>query len=164
MIQKVVKMKYDTDCEVAMLATVCGCSWEKARDAIGWKDLPGPLENPIYGNPYSVYYGLLKLGFWKQNITWKEFQNGDTVCVLIHFPSDPYLKQHWIVRDTMDKDGNNYCYFGKSTDYTIVHNFKMKELIFMGYPNCIFKVYKCNIFKRILQYLKLKWTEIWSKI
>ena len=147
-------MRKDTDCEVAMIATACGVSYETACKAIGWKDLPSELENPIYGNPYNVYCALLKLGFWKQNINWKQLQNDGEICVLIHYPKNPIMMQHWIVRHHVDKDLNHYCYFGKSDDFTVITNSEMKKLFLSGYPNCAFKVYKCNIFKRIILWIK----------
>lgn len=156
MVNKVVKMRYDTDCEVAMLATECKLSWETVRNALNWKQLKYGLENPFFGNPYNVYLALIKLGFWKQNINWKQLQTDIECCVLIHFPEEPYLKQHWIVRHHIDSDGNHYCYFGKSNDFTVISNHKMKKLFLSGYPNCAFKIYKCNIFKRLLKWILLK--------
>ena len=159
---QVVLMREKTDCEVAMIATECEVTYEKACKVVGWKDLPYGIENPLYGNPYNAYLALLRLGFWKQNVEWKRFQKGESVCVLIHYPEEPTLKQHWIVRRKMDEDKNHYCYFGSSKDFAIIDNVKMKELIFKGYPNCIFKVIKVELSTVIFEWLKIKWQRLWG--
>ena len=160
---KLVLMKYDSDCEVAVIASITGSSWDKARCKLNWIDLPSGLENPLFGNPYNLYLSLLRLGFWKHNVDWKQFSKGETAVALIHFPDDPTMKQHWIIRDKIDEAGNHLCYFGKSKDYTIISNFKMKQFIFNGYPNCMFSVYKCNIFRKIVEWIKLKLFGVKSK-
>lgn len=154
MSDNIVKMKYDTDCEVAMVATECGVSWETAKDALNWKDLISGLENPLFGNPYNVYLALIKLGFWKQNINWKQLQEDVRCCVLIHFPEEPTLKQHWIVRHHIDEDKNHYCYFGKSDDFTVISNYKMKKLFLSGYPNCAFQVYKAGFWRLLVEKIR----------
>jgi len=153
---KIVTMKHDTDCEVAMLATALQVDYETACKAINWKKLPYGLENPVYGNPYNVYLALLKLGYWKQNLNWKEFLKYNGICcVLIHDNKHPYIKQHWIVRESY-QNGYHKCYFGYTDIPVYLDNNKIKRYIFDGYPNCIFKPYKCDIFTRIFKYIKLK--------
>ena len=160
---KIVLMRYNGDCEVAVIASILGISYNKASNAIGWKEMPFGIHDPLFGNPYNLYLSLLRLGYWKRNINWIDLQEQGTVCVLLHFPSDPNLKQHWVIRDKIDELGNHMCYFGMSKDYTIITNYNMKRLFLAGYPNCAFSVYKCNVFKKILEYIKLKWFNYWCK-
>ena len=154
----IVLMREERDCHNAVIATACQVSYEEASKATGHKDLPGPLESPIFSNPWNLYRALIRLGFWKKNITWRDLEHGkampDKTIVLV---KDSQLAQHWVVWSgiqlTTDNQILHRVYWGDSIEPTYFRNERMKEMFLSHWPNCAFQVYKANF-----------WTLLWARI
>ena len=156
-----VLMRTENDCEIAALATATGKTYEEAEAAFSGL----PAVDPIRGNPESLYAALIRLGFWKRNITWEMLQNhqaepGKTV-ILIHNPERPTLSQHWIVIAEYSPDGFR-CFWGCSisaghdaTQPVNVSAVQMKSLFLRGWPNCAFQVTTGTVFERFKRWIGL---------
>jgi hypothetical protein len=149
-----VLMRYQNDCEVAALATALGISWEKARDFLGWLDLPGQLENPVFGNPWNLYRVLIKAGYWKRNITLNMLLAGDCdpgkTVVLLHNPANPTLAQHWVTWHGIDANKRHLLAWGDSQEFRRVSPDLLADYYRRGWPNCAFQVYKANFWRLML--------------
>jgi hypothetical protein len=153
-----VLMQKENDCEVAALATACAVTYDQAKKALGWQDLPGGAENPIFGNPWNLYWALLNLGFWKKNVTLTQLLKGEAepgkTVVLVHFPEQPTLKQHWVGWGGRKIDGAHTLYWGKSELPVHVKDNVLKDLFKRGWPNCAFSVYKASAWRILWEKLK----------
>ncbi|MBF0406699.1 MAG: hypothetical protein HQM10_05055 [Candidatus Riflebacteria bacterium] len=151
----VVLMKTKSDCEIAAIATACSVSYDRAKKAIAWKDLPGELENPIYGNPENLYLALIKLGFWKKNIVLSDLLSGKATpgktIVLIHKPTNPISQQHWVVWAGKNDKGKHLFYWGDSEKPVTVSEKSLSDYYCKGWPNCAFEVYKASIWQLLWQ-------------
>ena len=155
---EVVLMREERDCAVPVIAMSTGVSYEKAAAALSHRDLPGPLESPLLSNPWNLYRALIKLGFWKKNITWSMLENGDALpnktIVLV---KDSQLAQHWIFWGGLlhqpSGESLHIVYWGDSEEPKYFHNERMKEMFLSHWPNCAFQVYKANF-----------WTLLWARI
>jgi len=96
-----VKMQHENDCEVAALATATGKTWEEARGAVGWRDLPGGVENPVFGTPTNVSRAAGVLGFKGDECGLSallEYRaTPGATLVLVQALDTPYMAQHWVV-------------------------------------------------------------------
>lgn len=141
-----VLMRTENDCEIAAIATATGKTYEEAEKAFS----PLPAIDPIRGNPLASYAALIRLGFWKRNITWDHLLTraatpGKTV-ILIHDPKSPTMRQHWVVLAEYSPDGFR-CFWGcpvapdhNPASPVNVSIMKMKDLFLLGWPNCAFEV------------------------
>jgi hypothetical protein len=148
-----VLMRYQTDCEVAALATALNITWEEARKALDWRRLPKGLENPVFGNPWNLYKALIKLGFWKKNITLNDLLSGNAeagkTIVLLHSPINPTLEQHWVTWHGVNK-GFHLLAWGDSQEFKQVTESQLTDLFKKGFPNCAFQVYKASFFRLMI--------------
>ena len=154
----VVLMRYQTDCEVAALATALNITWEEAQKALDWQRLPKGLENPVFGNPWNLYRALIDIGYWKANKTLIQLLKGDYTpgkcIVLIHNPSSPTLQQHWVVLGAKRHDHSGYeVFWGDSESPRFITEKMLKEYFLAGWPNCSFQPYKASA-----------WRILWEKI
>ena len=146
------------DCAVPVTAMTTGVSYEEAAKALNHMDLPGPLESPVFSNPWNLYRALIKLGFWKKNITWNDLEHGrampDKTIVLV---KDSQLVMHWClwsgIQLTTDNQILHRVYWGDSVEPRYIPNSRMKELFLNHWPNCAFQVYKANF-----------WTLLWARV
>ena len=160
---KAVLMRCKTDCEVAMLANACGVTYEQAKKAVGWRELPFSLENPIFANPINIAKALIKLGFWKDELTLTELLAGKAApmrtCLLV---KKSITQQHWINWCGLDEHRNHLVLWGNSEEYETVSPEKMVAYITEGKtfltPNCAFQVYKANIFTLIWNKIRMLWS------
>jgi hypothetical protein len=153
----IVLMQTKTDCEVAAVATATETTYDKAKKALSWRDLPGGAENPVYGNPWNLYRALLNLGYWKRNVTLTDLLTGNftpmKTIVLVHDPDDPLFSQHWTVHAGISQAGNHLLLWGDNIVPRIVSPAKLKIYFKRGWPNCAFEVYKASIWRLIFQRL-----------
>jgi hypothetical protein len=151
-------MRENRDCHNAAIATACGVSYEQASKATRHIDLPGPLESPVFSNPWNLYRALVNLGFWKRNINLTALLKGDfepmRTIVLVHDPDNPLFQQHWTVHAGISMAGNHLLLWGDREVPRIKSPEDMKTLFKRGFPNCSFQVYKANIFKVMLEKIK----------
>lgn len=154
-------MREDFDCHNAVIATACQVTYEEASKATGHKDLLGQLESPIFSNPWNLYRALIKLGFWKINITWPMLRDGIAVpgktIVLV---KQDLLTQHWCVWDGLlhVADGETYhrVFWGDSTEPRFFTEAKFKDMfekdLLFGKKLwvCAFQVYKANFWDLLL--------------
>lgn len=152
-------MREERDCHNAAIATACQVSYEQASKATEHKDLPGMLESPVFSNPWNMYRALVKLGYWKRNITWSHLLSGDyaplRTIVLI---KDSLLQQHWIVLgvSTLKSGKREYrAYWGDSEKPRTLTEQQLKELFLNSWPNCAFQVYKANFFRLMWEKFKM---------
>ena len=154
-----VLMRYQTDCEVAVIATALQITWEDAQEALDWRELPKGINSPIMGNPWNLYRALISLGYWKANKTWKQIENGDYtpgMCImLIHNPTNPTLQQHYIViSDKRDDLGGYLVFWGDSEQPRLIKTDKLKAYFLKGYPNCSFQPYKASVIRILWEKVK----------
>lgn len=147
--REIVLMKFDSDCEVAAIATATGKTWQEARNALGWEPLNYGLENPIFGNPINLYHALLKLGYWKRNITLSDMFKCDykplETIVLLHDERNPILYQHWAILGGYDAvTGTFEIYLGYEKEPIFITSTQFTSMFLKGFPNCAFQVYKAN--------------------
>jgi hypothetical protein len=152
-----VLMRTLTDCETAALATATGESYEKTIRALGYKDLPGSLENPIFGNPLNLYRALINLGYWKRNITLSDLLKGNAkpgkTVVLLHDPKNPNANQHWAV--FAGKKIDFFLFFwGDKPEPRGMTQSQLIDRYRKGFPNCAFEVYKASFWRVWLEKLK----------
>lgn len=150
--RQIVLMREATDCEVAALATALGITWEQARDLLSWRDLPGPLENPVFGNPWNLYRALIKAGYWKRNVTLTMLLSGDCepgkTIVLVKKST---AQQHWVVWAGINGFGMHMFYWGNSKEPCLKSSTEARKLFTAGAPaNCAFQVYKANFWRLML--------------
>jgi hypothetical protein len=150
-------MREKRDCHNAAIATACGVSYEQASKATRHIDLPGPLESPVFSNPWNLYRALLNLGYWKRNVTLTDLLTGNftpmKTIVLVHDPDDPLFSQHWTVHAGISQAGNHLLLWGDNIVPRIVSPAKLKIYFKRGWPNCAFEVYKASIWRLIFQRL-----------
>lgn len=137
-----VEMRFTTDCEVAALATAACVPWEKARDALGWRELPLGAENPVFGNPVSVSLAIERLGFKAVNRTCNDLIKGiaakNKTLVLVHSLSSPTLVQHWVVFSDVNQHLITF-HWGDGTQRSFPHAHFL-ELFTRGTPNAAWEV------------------------
>lgn len=158
----VVLMKGDSDCEISALATATGKTYDEVLKAEGRKELPFGLNDPVWGNPETLYLTLNRLGFWKRNVTLTMLQNqkaevGKTV-VLVHKPAAPLTDQHWIVLAGYRPDGYLF-YWGTQEQPVFVprQDFEGSSGLFRGgWPNCAFQVIRDTAWMRFLRWLGIE--------
>jgi len=152
--RQLVLMKETNDCHNPVIANSCGVTYEQAAAAIGHKDLPGPLESPIFSNPWNLYRALIRLGFWKKNVTLAMLLNGacepGKTVVLLHNPTNPTLAQHWVTWHGKDCLGRHLLAWGNSQEFKRVSPELLADYYRRGWPNCAFQVYKANIWRLML--------------
>lgn len=157
-----VLMRNSTDCEIPVIANACDVTYEQAKAALSWRNLFGPLENPVFGNPWNLYRALIKLGFWKKNITLNDLlagraEPGKTI-VLIHNPKKPFTSQHWVTWHGRCADKYHLLAWGDSTTFVLATDQQMTDYYKKGWPPCAFQVYKANalnlLFRRIESYIR----------
>lgn len=140
--QVIVAQRFDTDCEVAALATATDKTWEEARGAVGWRDLPGPIENPVFGNPANVSAAANRLG-------WQAVEIGLTpvleyratpgrVLVLVHALDHPYQAQHWVV--WFGGADGHHCFAWGDGKVTWRKAAEVVDLVTGGWPNCVMEL------------------------
>ena len=150
----VVLMRYQTDCEVAALATALNITWEEAQKALDWRRLPKGLENPVFGNPINLYRALIGLGYWKQNITLTMLLNGTcTPRKTIVLVKKSFVQQHWVVWAGIDAFGNHLLLWGDNEKPVAKTPVEMRDLFCKSIPNCAFQPYKASA-----------WRILWEKI
>ena len=156
-----VLMRMSNDCEIAAIATATGKTYEEAEKAF-W---PLPAIDPVRGNPLTSYNALIRLGFWKRNITWADLverraEPGKTV-ILVHDPDSPYFRQHWIVLAGYSQAGFR-CFWGYPINPN--HNAeipveiateRMQNLFLKGWPNCAYQILPLTWWQRFKRWLGL---------
>lgn len=154
-----VLMRTENDCEIAAIATATGKTYEETEKAF-W---PLPAIDPIRGNPLASYAALIRLGFWKRNISWDHLLTraaapGKTV-ILIHDPESPLTIQHWIVLAEYSPESFR-CFWGHSVvpghDPSIPVNVsivRMKDLFLGGWPNCAFEIISDTWWTRLKRWM-----------
>jgi len=94
-------MRRKTDHVVAALATAAQVKYWTARDALYWCDLPGHIENSVYGNPESVKKAIEKLGLTAIRRTLKHISMGaapvNRTMILLHEKVGNRLVKWWTV-------------------------------------------------------------------
>lgn len=146
-------MRGKTDCEVAAIANACGVTYEQALDALDYRRLPKGLENPILGNPWNLYRALIRLGFWKRNVTLSDLLRGTAepgkTVVLLHDPQNPTLQQHWVTWH--GKTGDHHALaWGDSRELRYISSYQFADYFRKGWPNCAFTVYKASVWRLIV--------------
>jgi len=148
-------MKNPVECETAAIATVTQIDYDDVNKAIGRiESLPDSIENPIFGNPFSLYVALIRLGYWKKNITLNDLINGNAEPMkTIVLVKKSLFEQHWVVY--AGKENDNYKFFwGTIVDPVYLTKWKMVELFTKDTGiNCAFQVYKSNILRRAFMWL-----------
>ncbi len=143
------------DCHNAAIGTACQVSYEDANKATGHKDLPGPLESLIFSNPWNLYLSLIKMGFWKMNVTLQMLLNGQCkpgkTIVLV---KKSLTQQHWVVWAGIDGFGNHLFYWGDSEKPRTVTASELRELFTTSRPNCAFQVYRASFWRLMWERLK----------
>lgn len=161
----IVPMKEDRDCHVAAIATACDVNYDTAKKALSHVDLLGPLESPVFSNPWNLYRALLCLGFWKRNITLSDLLEGNCkpgkTIILLHMPESPTLQQHWVVWGGISV-GRHLLYWGDSETPRAVTPVKLKDYFLLGNPNCAFEVYKANALKLLCKRIELFFRRIFK--
>lgn len=90
--------KHPNDCEWVCLCNMTGEKPNRVRRALGWVDLPGDLENPVFGNHLVVREAIHRLGYKPialdcDDIIMGKAKLGKTM-VLLHSPTS-ILAKHW---------------------------------------------------------------------
>lgn len=143
------------DCHNAAIGTACQVSYEKTSKATGHKDLPGPLESPLFSNPWNLYRALIVLGFWKMNVTLQMLLNGDCEAgKTIVLVKKSFTQQHWVVWAGIDGFGNHRLFWGDSEKPVMKTAAQMQSLFLTSKPNCAFQVYKANFWRLMLARLQ----------
>ena len=144
--EKLVTMRQLRDCHNAMVATLCGVTYEQAHKALWHFNLPWFLESPILSNPLNVKRGIRKLGFEPVEIGLSPLLNGTAtpgkVGVLVHDPDNPMFAQHWVCWFGRDMAGNHRLHWGQNQEFVIKTDAELIDLVTGGWPNCIFEVRK----------------------
>jgi len=161
--RQIVLMQCDgkRDCAVAAIGTACNVSYDQAAKALNHIDLPGPLESPILSNPWNLYRALVRLGFWKKNITLKMLLTGEAKAYdTIVLVKESLLAQHWVVYAGTQinvKTGKLRYRFlwGDSDDIRIKSEEETILLFLTAWPNCAFQVYRANVFKIWVEKMQL---------
>lgn len=151
---ELVLMREKTDCEIPVIANACGVTYDEAKAALNWRRLPKGTENPVFGNPWNLYRALIRLGFWKKNVTLTDLlsfraEPGKTV-VLIHDPQNPTLAQHWVTWHGIDANKRHLLAWGDSQEFRRVSPDLLADYYRRGWPNCAFQVYKANFWLLML--------------
>jgi len=148
-------MRLYNDCEVAALSIATQKTYEQVKSALNRINLPGDLESPIFSNPWNLYRALVKLGFWKMNVTLQMLLNGEceqnTTIVLV---KKSFTQQHWIVWAGIDGSGNHRLFWGDSGKPVVKTPAQLSELFLTSSPNCAFQVYKANFFRLMFERIK----------
>lgn len=148
------------DCAVAAIGTACNVSYDQAAKALNHVDLPGSLESPILSNPWNLYRALIRLGFWKKNITLTMLLADDAKAYdTIVLVKESFLKQHWVVyagTQINEKTGKmQYRFLWGDSDNVRIKSEEETILLFLtAGPNCAFQVYRANVFKIFVERVK----------
>lgn len=142
--EKYVTMRQLRDCHNAMVATLCGVTYEQAHKALWHFNLPFFLESPILSNPENVKRGIRKLGFEPVEIGLTPLLTGQAtpgkVGVLVHDPDNPLFAQHWVVWFGRDANGNHRLHWGQNQEFVVKTSSELIALVTAGWPNCVFEV------------------------
>jgi hypothetical protein len=155
-ILKVILMRESSDCEVAAIATACGVEYEEAEKALGWRKLPLGAENPIYGNSLNLHKALIKLGFWKSNITLSQLLEGKaapnkTVVLL----KGGVFKQHWVVYSGRSGDYYSFWWGDSNTNPKWFTGAQVTKMFTQDGPvNEAFEVYPASAFKLLIERIR----------
>lgn len=152
----IILMEHDTDCEVAAIATACQVSYDEAESALGWRKLPLGAENPVFGNPLNLHKALLKLGFWKDELTLSELlagkgKPGQTIVLL----KKSVTQQHWTVY--FGRIGEQYGFlWGNSTTPVWLTSDQVSRYFLNDGPcNTAFTVYPTGLFELIWRRIQM---------
>lgn len=164
---KVFLMQSPVECETAAIATCTQVDYDKVNEAMHRvRKLPDVIENPIYGNPFTVLYTLLKLGYWKDELTLTEFldKKGIPNKTMILVKKN-VVKQHWVVFagvsiENNEIHGNITEYFHFHWGYEVTTRKLTKEQVKDYFTNdgpfnTCFIIYKCNVVKKLSELLKM---------
>ena len=150
-----VLMKLDNDCEVAVIANATQITYDEAMAALGRIDLPYDLESPVFANPINLYRALIKLGFWKKNITLTMLLNGEcekgSTIVLV---KKSLTQQHYVTWEGIDNQGNHLLLWGQKETPVTRTPAQLKELFLTSWPNCAFQVYKASFWRLMWEKFK----------
>lgn len=148
-----ITMREQTDCEVAAIANACGVTYEQAQKALGWRELSAGLGNPVFGNPWNLYRALIKLGFWKRNVTLTDLLTSlaepERTIVLLHDPQNPTLAQHWVAWHGFTGYYHAIAW-GDSQQLRFITSEWLTDYYRKGWPNCAFSVYKASFWRLML--------------
>jgi hypothetical protein len=153
------------DCHNAAIGTACGVSYEKVCEATGHKDLPGPLESPVFSNPWNLYLALIRLGFWRKIITWGDLKAGRAkpgkTIVLV---KKSLTQQHWVVWGGVQVSAGHVVYhriyWGDSVNVRLVPENEFKKMFLrkiLGDKRliiCAFEVYRISFWELIRKCFK----------
>lgn len=144
--ETLITMRQLRDCHNAMVATLCGVTYEQAHKALWHFNLPFFLESPILSNPLNVKRGVKALGWEPVEIGLSPLLNGTAtpgkVGVLVHDPKNPIFAQHWVCWFGRDMAGNHRLHWGQNQEFVIKTDAELIDLVTGGWPNCIFEVRK----------------------
>lgn len=151
---EVILMREKRDCHVPVIAMATGNTYEVAAKALNHKRLGG-LESPIFSNPWNLYRSLIRLGFWKKNITWRMLKKGQFIpnktIVLV---KNSLLEQHWVLHGGLQHmtHGNplHIIYWGNSKEPIGIHQDDFKKMFLTSIPICAFQVYEANFWELML--------------
>jgi hypothetical protein len=167
---KIYLMQTPVECETAMIATLTQTDYDKVNKLMHRKRwLPDWLENPIYGNPLTVYWVLTKLGFWKDNLFINEFLMGKAVpyktAMLV---KKSLTKQHWVVFCGYDNNEYHFLWGDRFTPIALSRKQVINLFKTDGFVNDCFTVYKCNVFNKLLQRfivnIKILFYSVWFSV
>ena len=149
---QVVLMRNERDCQISSLGSATGKTYEQVSQAFK----PLPAQDPIDSNPESLYYALIRLGFWKRNITWTMLEQRkalpEKTVILVHNAASPYLVQHWIVLAKYDDNGI-WAYWGDRVEPRLKSWAEMKHLFLDGFPNSCFQVINDTAWERFKRWI-----------
>lgn len=144
-------MRLYNDCEVAALSIATQKTYEQVESALNRINLPGDLESPIFSNPWNLYRALVKLGFWKMNVTLQMLLNGKCEAgKTIVLVKKSFTQQHWVVWAGIDAFGNHLIYWGDSKTPVKKSPIELQKLFVTSKPNCAFQVYRANFWRLML--------------
>jgi len=165
---KVFLMQLPVECETAAIATCTQVNYDIVNEVMHRiRKLPDVIENPIYGNLLTILYTLLKLGFWKKELTLTQFINKEAVPnKTMMLVKRNVTQQHWVVFAGITTVQDN-SEINRTIDLYHFHwGYELKPKALTreqvidyfttdGPVNTCFIVYKCNIIKKLTESLKI---------
>lgn len=165
---KVFLMQSPIECESAAIATCTQVDYDKVNDAMHRvRKLPDVIENTLYGNPLTVLYTLLKLGYWKKELTLTQFINREGVPnKTMMLVKRNVTQQHWVVfagiTTTQSDKGVDrpidlfHFHWGYELKPKTLTTEQVIDYFTNDGPfNTCFIIYKCNVVKKLSELLKM---------
>ena len=137
-----IKMLTAHDCETVAIMNATGgyIKYYEVEDALLRIPCLGPLQDPLFGNPWNVKIALETLGYNVENIEPKDIKIEDEVIILLHgaeinesFTSHVF-HQHWVAHSRFTPV--NEWHFGCSSKVTMSLEDITKRWSCNLYPSC----------------------------